>query len=149
MKIAIPSTDNKSVFGHFGKAKGFTICEIEDNKVVDRKHIDNTFTGHAQEKNHAKEEHHEAHGLQYDGGHEHHHHEGGHEHHGGHSHEGIFKAIGDCDVVIAGGMGRRLYNEFLERNIKVFVTKETSIDRALEVFLSGDLDNNPDKCCNH
>ncbi len=130
MKIAIPSNDNISVSQHFGRSKGFTVCEIEDNKVVDRKHIANTFTHHAQGGHHEHDHHHE-HGNS------------------AHSHEGIFKAIGDCDLVIAGGMGRRLYNDFAERNIQVYVTRETNVTKALEIFLQGNLDNNPDKCCEH
>jgi len=40
MKIAI-STDGNKVSPHFGRCPKFTIAEIKDNKLVDRKVIDN------------------------------------------------------------------------------------------------------------
>ncbi len=131
MKIAIPSNDSTNISAHFGKTKGFVICEIENNKVVKKEYIQNTFTGHAQ-------------GAHADKNHGHDSHE-----HQKHSHQGILDAIGDCEVVIAGGMGRRLYNDFEQNNIKVFVSQEANIDSALNLFLNNELDNNTDKCCNH
>ncbi len=133
MKIAIPSNDSVNITGHFGRTKGFVICEIDNNKVIKKDYVENTFTGHAK-------------GLHSEGEHGHHEHEHGHH---GHSHAGIFNAIGDCQTVIAGGMGRRLYDEFEQKNIKVFVTRETNIDNALNLFLNNELDNNSEKCCNH
>ncbi len=138
MKIAIPSNDNVTISKHFGKTKGFVICETQDNKLVKKEYKQNTFTGHAQ-------------GLHSADSHEHkheHHHE--HKHgHGHHSHNAILEAIGDCEVVIAGGMGRRLYNDLEQNDIKVFVSTEENIDKALDMFFNGDLDNNTDTCCNH
>ncbi len=126
MKIAIPTNDNINISSHFGRTKGFVICEIDNDEVIKKEYKQNTFTGHAQ-------------GLHSDAEHE----------HGNHSHKGIFDAIGDCEIVIAGGMGRRLYNDFEQKNIKVFVTKEINIDRALDLFFNSELDNNSDKCCDH
>ncbi len=125
MKIAIPSNDKINITGHFGRTKGFVICEVDNQKVINKEYKENNFTGHAQGK----------------------HEESQHEHN--HSHEGIFEAIGDCQMVVAGGMGRKLYDEFLQKNIKVFVTKEKNIDNALNLFFDGNLDNNSDKCCEH
>lgn len=123
MKIAIPSNDNLNISNHFGKTKGFVICEIDTNNIIKKEYKQNTFTGHAQ-------------GLHHDNEHD-------------HSHQGIFKAIGDCQTVIAGGMGKRLYNDFEKNNIKVFVTKETNIDDALKSFMNDTLENNSDDCCDH
>ena len=126
MKIAIPSNDNINISSHFGRTKGFVICEMDNDKIINKEYKQNTFTGHAQ-------------GL----------HKGDEHGHGNHSHNGIFNAIGDCEIVIAGGMGRRLYNDFEQNNIKVFVTKEMNIDSALNLFLNSELDNNSDECCSH
>ncbi|MEN8250088.1 MAG: NifB/NifX family molybdenum-iron cluster-binding protein [Bacteroidota bacterium] len=126
MKIAIPSDDSVSISRHFGRTKGFVICNLENNKVLNQEYKENTFTGHAQ-------------GLHHDPNHE----------HGNHSHNGIFNAIGDCEVVIAGGMGQRLYKDFEARSIKVYVTRESTVDSALKLFIESELDNNPDDCCNH
>ncbi|MCK5815660.1 MAG: NifB/NifX family molybdenum-iron cluster-binding protein [Flavobacteriaceae bacterium] len=130
MKIAIPSNNNINISRHFGRTKGFVICEIENDTIIKKEYTQNTFTGHAQ-------------GLHSD-------HDHNHEHgQGNHSHDGIFNAIGDCKIVIAGGMGRKLYNDFEQKNIKVFVTKEKNIDSALNLFLNSELDNNSDSCCSH
>ena len=128
MKIAIPSNDKKTISAHFGRTLGFIIIEIEEGKVSKKEYLPNNFTGHSQ-------------GL---------HHEHNHNHSGGqHSHSGIFNAIGDCDTVIAGGMGRRLYVDFEQRKMQVFVTSEKDIDKAVELFISNNLDNNSDSCCDH
>ncbi|OQX97786.1 MAG: iron-molybdenum cofactor biosynthesis protein [Bacteroidetes bacterium 4572_128] len=124
MKIAVPSNDNKTVSAHFGRTKGFVFFEIENNEILKKSYKENKCTGHAK---------HEVH--------EH----GSHEH----SHVGIFQALGDCKVVIAGGMGKRLYNDFQKEKIEVFVTKEKNIDKAIELFLSKKLDNNSHICCSH
>ena len=126
MKIAIPSNDNLNISSHFGRTKGFVICEIDNNNIVKKEFKQNTFTGHAQ-------------GLHHDNDHA----------HNNHSHHGIFNAIGDCKIVIAGGMGKRLYNDFEKNNIKVFVTKEMNIDDALKSFMNNTLENNSDDCCDH
>ena len=126
MKIAIPSNDQIHVFDHFGKTPGFVIVESEDGTTIKKKYAVNDFTGHARN--------------------EHSHIEELHEHK---SHDSIFEALNDIQVVIARGMGRRLYQDFEARNIEVFVTRESSIDAAVEQYFQGTLDNNPDQACDH
>jgi predicted Fe-Mo cluster-binding NifX family protein len=126
MKIAIPTNNQATISAHFGRSKGFMIYDIENTKITNVEHQENTFTGHAKGR----------------------HHEHDHDHHR-HSHQGIFTAIGDCKVVIAGGMGQRLYNDFNRRDVQVFVTKETDIKTAVELYLNNSLENNPEKLCHH
>jgi predicted Fe-Mo cluster-binding NifX family protein len=126
MKIAIPSDDKINISGHFGRTKGFVICELENNKVIHKEYKENNFTGHSQ-------------GLHHDNNHE----------HVTQSHNGIFNAIGDCGVVIAGGMGQRLYSDFELKNIAVYITKEYNIDKAIQLYVTDKLDNNSDTCCQH
>ena len=135
MKIAIPTADKKSIFAHFGKTPGVMIVSVENNKITNKKFIPNNFTGHAQ-------------GMY----HEHNHNGNGHSNSANQAssaHAGIFAAIGDCDVVISGGMGRRLYDEFVANNMEVFVTDEKDIDKAVTLYLNSQLDNNEDKTCDH
>ncbi len=127
MKIAIPTNDKLTISQHFGRAKGFMICETDNNKVISKEYKANTFTGHG------KGHHHHSHNAQ----------------HHNHSHAGIFNALGDCKTVIAGGMGQRLYNEFVNKKINVFVSSEKNIDKALELFFNNMLDNDSESCCNH
>lgn len=132
MKVAIPSNDGLTVNSHFGRSIGFRIFEIEGTMIKSDSYLKNDFTGHAQGM------HHEHHG-------EHTHGEGG----GHHSHQGIFNALGNVDAVIAGGMGRRLFEEFAQRKIDVYVTQEASIETALSKFMANDLESNPEICCHH
>ena len=125
MRIAIPTDDQQTISGHFGRTKGFMTFDIEDNKVALEAHKPNNFTGHAQ-------------GL----------HDHGHGNHQS-SHKGIFEALEGCSIVIARGMGRRLYDDFAAKNISVFITEETDIKKAVNRYLEDSLDNNPDSCCNH
>ncbi len=105
MKIAIPTNDQRSISQHFGRSKGFLIVEVQDNKVKSKSYQENNMTAHALSGVQLPDaEHHHAH--------DHHHHHGHGQHH--HSHEGIFKALGNCHLVIAGGMGRRLYQDFAD-----------------------------------
>ena len=132
MKIAIPSADGKTIFPHFGRAQSFAVVEVEGNAIKKREIVDNTFTGHAR-------------GQQQGHAHGHGHQEG----HGGHSHSGILEALDDCPVVIACGMGRRLYDDLMSAGKEVFITQETDIDSAVEAYLGGNLDHDPDRSCEH
>lgn len=123
MKIAIPSNDGTTVSRHFGRTRGFMIYTISDGKILSKEYKTNDFTGHARGLHHEKEHQ--------------------------HSHAGIFNALGDCEVVIAGGMGRRLYDDFKQKNIEVYVTRENNLENAIGLFLKQELDNQPEKCCNH
>lgn len=126
MRIAIPTNDMLTVSNHFGRSKGFMIYDIEENKITNKQYKINTFTGHAKGQN--KEHDHGSHN---------------------HSHEGIFTAIGNCDIVIAGGMGQRLYNDFKQKSIEVFVAQEKNIGKVIELFINDALETNTDKLCNH
>jgi predicted Fe-Mo cluster-binding NifX family protein len=132
MKIAIPSANGKTIAGHFGRTKGFQIIEIEDKKVIKEEYRENSFTGHA------KGHHHD---------HDHHHSLSVADDHHQHSHKGILSGLHDCEVVIAKGMGRRLYDD-LEKNGKtIFVTQESNIEKVVELYLSDKLDNQEEFCC--
>jgi predicted Fe-Mo cluster-binding NifX family protein len=126
MKVAIPTNNMSTISAHFGRSKGFMIYDIEDKKIINFEYKINTFTGHAkgQHKEHEYGKH-------------------------NHSHEGIFGALGNCKVVIAGGMGQRLYNDFNQREIQVFVTQEKDMGKAIELFLNNSLENTSEKLCNH
>lgn len=126
MRVAIPTNDMTTISAHFGRCKGFIIYDLEENQVTNLQYILNTITGHA--KNKHKEHNHGEHK---------------------HSHESILNTLKKCDVVIAGGMGKRLYEDFVQHNIQVFVTKEKSINKAIDLYFKDILDHNTEKCCNH
>ena len=128
MKIAIPTDDKSTICSHFGRASGFMVYRIVDRAVVETEYRQNTFTGHAQGHHH-----------------EHNHHGGDHQH----SHAAILQALGDCEIVIAKGMGRRIYNDFEQWKILVFITKENNLNAAIDAFLKNTLDSDIEQLCKH
>jgi len=134
MKIAIPTDDKITICPHFGRTSGFMVFKIEGRKVVDSEYRPNTFTGHArgQQQPHLHADHHEMHKQPHQ-----------------HSHSGVYNALGDCHIVIAKGMGRRLYVDLEEWKIQVFITKESDINTALEAFLNNTLDSDIERLCSH
>jgi predicted Fe-Mo cluster-binding NifX family protein len=117
MKIAVASNDGKKISAHFGRTKGFVIFEIENGEIKSREYRLNTFTGHARGFSHDDPEHHK------------------------YTHPAIIEALKDCKVVISHGMGRRLYDDLTSAGIDVYVTDETDVDKAIELYLKGELTN--------
>lgn len=121
----MPSDDQVNIAGHFGRTKGFLIFDVDGNYVNNKIYVENNITGHAQG----------------------HHHDHQHDHQ--HSHGGILQALKDCKVVISRGMGRRLMIDFAANNKEVFVTGTVNADEAVDLYIKGVLDHNPDKTCQH
>lgn len=126
MKIALPSDDGRTICGHFGRAAGFLVFDLTGNIIARQTYVENNFTGHAPG----------------------HHHEHGHDHQH-HSHGGILDALHDVSVVIAAGMGRRLYDDLTLAGKQVFVTRLSDAREAVEAFVDGTLDSDPGGCCHH
>ena len=127
MKIGIASDNQVSIAQHFGRTKGFIIAELEDGIVKSKAYRENNFTHHSQQGEHEHE------------------HQGEH----GHSHTGILAALQDCEVVIARGMGRRIYDDLREAKIEAIITDIPDVDEAIKTYLSGTLVDNPEKGCVH
>jgi predicted Fe-Mo cluster-binding NifX family protein len=123
MKIAIASDDGKTIASHFGRTRGFVIVETKDGKITGNEYRSNTFTAHVT-------------GL-----------EG--ESQADNRHGPILNALSDCQVVVARGMGRRIYDDLAAADIEVFVTNEVEAEKAAEQYLMGKLVDNPDQTCDH
>ena len=121
MKIAIASDDGRTITRHFGRTKGFVIVDVEADRNFKTEFIPNTFTHHATE-GHAHGQH-------------------------GHSHAGILKALDGCGVVISRGMGRRLYEDLEHAGKQAFITSAEDVEQAINLYLAGTLDDDPEKGC--
>ena len=132
MKIAIPSDEGTYLSQHFGRTLGFTIFEVTDGQIINQEYRPNDFTGHAS----GQHEQHQHHGA-------------GHEEHAQHSHSKILDALHDCEVVIAGGMGRRLVDDLTGAGKKIFITGEPEIHKVIERFLADKLYSDKDACSHH
>lgn len=131
MKIAIPSEEGIFLSQHFGRALGFVIFEIADGKVINQEYRQNTFTGHAL------------------GQHQEHQHGTAHDDHAHYSHNRILNALHDCEIVIAGGMGRRLVDDLTEAGKKIFITTQIKAQKAVEMFLADELTSDKGACKPH
>lgn len=116
-----------TISAHFGRSKGFIIVDLKDNQIFNKEYKINTFTAHVKNQNKTHN-----HGEKHT-----------------HNHDGIFTALGTANIVIAKGMGQRLYNDFLGNNIKVYMTKENNIDNAVKLLIQGKLKANKELCCEH
>jgi predicted Fe-Mo cluster-binding NifX family protein len=127
MKIAVISENETTISQHFGRAPYYVIHTIENGKVIKKEKFERGTAGtcacvHAEGVGH---------------------------NHGSHSgdaesdskHNRMVDPIADCRVLIAGGMGYGAYQALESRNLEVFITAETSIQKAVEKYIAGTLDN--------
>jgi len=127
MKIAIVTLDGKTVSQHFGRSPYYTIYTIENKEI----------------KNKELRERKSAHGTQQKGD------SGYHNHSRGHGfgpandkkHDAMIEQISDCQVLIAGGMGRGAYERFFKKGINVIMTDKTNIENVVNSYIKGELNN--------
>ena len=129
MKIGIASDDQINITKHFGRTRGFVIAQIENGTVISKEYRTNTFSNHMQSQDHD--------------------HSGTHGPAQGHSHSTILNALSDCDIVLAGGMGRRIYDDLRSANIVSIISDQDTVDGALTAYLQNTLTDNPEKGCEH
>ena len=125
MKIAVASMDGQRISPHFGRSSCFVVYSVQSQAVQQREVLANRMTAHGQGE--CQGEHQAAPGV------------------GHHSHGPILQALDDCKVVIAQGMGRRMVEDFAQRGIQVLLTDETEADRAVELWLTGQLKADPNR----
>ncbi len=125
MKIAIVTNDGLTVSQHFGRARFYLVVEMDGGKEVDRE-LRRRFTPHLS----GNAGHGEAHAP-------------GQPHGTGpeamRRHAAMAEAIKDCQFLIAGGMGTGAVQAMEASGIKVILTDLTEINRVIEAFADGTL----------
>ena len=124
MKIAIVTDDGRTISRHFGRATHYLVVTAEDGKPLVRELREKLGHQHFGSEEHGHHEHDSDHGA----------HTGNHD-----RHVSMVQAIADCQVVICGGMGMGAYDSLRQLNITPYVTDETDIDTAVQLFLEGKL----------
>lgn len=124
MKIAVITSDGKTINQHFGRAPYYMVLTIEEGKVTQREMREKM--GH----NHYVVQHEE--------------HDHGSAGHGmdaasHRKHANMAETISDCKALICGGMGMGAYESMKQFNIKPIVTDLREIDEAVQAFLDGKL----------
>lgn len=129
MKIAFITDDKITISRHFGRAQYYLIIEVKNSQEIGRELRDKS--GHKE--------------YAYEG----HRHEGnlgsGMDAASHRKHQSMAETIGDCDVLICGGMGRGAYQSMQTVGIKPIVTDVEDIDVALQSYLEGTLRDQVEK----
>ncbi len=109
MKLAI-SSENNQVAQHFGRCKEYTIVEVKNSEVKDKKVIPNP----------------------------------------GHAPGAIPKFLNNkgCDLIIAGGMGRRAQGFFNDFGMDWIIGVQGDVDKVIQDFINDELEVG-DSTCTH
>jgi predicted Fe-Mo cluster-binding NifX family protein len=116
MKIAVATTDGVSLSQHFGQSKGFVVFDIDGATVLARELRTNDDTPHNQ-------------GICN--------HEGQNQP-GSHGHGSILDLLGDCAVLLCGGMGAGAAQSLRANGINpVVLPGVRSADDAVADYING------------
>ena len=130
MKIAVVTDDGEFVSQHFGRARYYKIYSIEGNEVKAQE-LRERRSGHfARQASTPLHQPHEEPGGR---------HGFGAEAQGRHAR--MAAEIGDCQVLLAGGMGAGAYESFKAAGLEVILTDMANINEALSAYLAGTLRN--------
>ncbi len=124
MKIAVASDDGKTISQHFGRAMYYVVSTIEEGKVLSKEK--RPKAGHQSLGPHGQHHAGERHGFDAAAQ---------------ASHRSMADTIVDCQVLLAGGMGRGAYESLKSYNIEPVVTDVRDIDQAVRLYVEGKLAN--------
>jgi len=129
MKIAAITEDGKTISQHFGRAPYFLVLTIEEGKIVNREMRDKMGHNQFNVQTHTEKSHGAQHGMDFPS----------------HSkHVKMAEIIGDCKVLICGGMGMGAYESMRRLNIQPVLTELRDIDEAAQAFIDGRLVDHPE-----
>lgn len=114
-KIAFPTDNGDTLSPHLGQAQYFRVLTLEDGQIL---------SSELREK------------PRHRSGEQAHTHD--HEAHPG---PAIVSSLSDCQVLLAGGMGKPVYDRAIAAGLQVLLTRETSINAALQAYQQGRLEN--------
>ncbi len=125
MKIAVASTDRKTLSRHFGRSAYFIVFHIENNTITRREIRRNTHAAHAKGR-HGKERP---------------------SHHSSHGHAEIVNVLNDCEAVLCRGMGRRAMDNLNAFGIKPCIVRgDVSVEEAVTAYFAGSLETVGENC---
>lgn len=142
MRVAIASSNERTVAYHLGRAQGFVVVHIEGDEVKERTyrpvslpaprrgmhlpmHPGVVGSGHGHRHGHPGHDEEEA---------------GGHRHGHGQGHGvAVVATVQDCDAVISRGAGAGMVRHLKAAGKTLYLTELTSVDDALSAFLRGEL----------
>lgn len=112
-KIAFPTDDGETISKHLGQARYFQVVTLEEGKI--------RSSEQREKASHTHQDHQ-------------------HEHEAGmHPGQQMIETIRDCQVLIAGGMGRPMYERATASGLEVFLVDGDRISDAVEAYQKGTL----------
>jgi predicted Fe-Mo cluster-binding NifX family protein len=130
MKIAVVSDNGETVSRHFGRAGAYLVVTVEDGVVVAREL--RPKANHRDSSGHLHEIRGPGTPRGFGPG-------------SAERHRAMTAAIGDCDYLIAGGMGHGAFSSLQAAGIETVMTDERDASRAIERLVAGDLPNVPSR----
>jgi predicted Fe-Mo cluster-binding NifX family protein len=130
MRIAVATTDGASVSQHFGHSTGFIVFETEGTQIKSRELRTNGNTPHAQGICRPDQTAPPPAGP------------------GAHSHTGVAGLLGDCEMVLCGGMGAGAAEALRRLGIKpLLLSVSCTADEAVAQYLAGTITPQPAGFC--
>lgn len=137
MKIAAITDDGQTISQHFGRARYYEVCTVEDGQIVNRETREKA--GHhdfAHEHSHSHDHEHQ-HGADPRG-------------HGfgkqaDERHARMVESITDCEVILVRGMGRGAYLAMEAANVRPIVTDIAAIEDAVQAYIDGEIVDHTEK----
>ena len=136
MKIAIVTTDGETVSQHFGRSPYYKIYTFEEGDPV-AVEMRQRSTGHFDPRQRHEETHHHGHDHAAEGH--------GYGAEARDKHASMAAELADCDVLVAGGMGRGAYESFRQAGLEVILTGLREINDVINAYTEGTLENLADE----
>lgn len=128
MKIGVVTNDGRTISPHFGMARFYAVFDIEDGVIKGKEMRPKAWHEHTAGKRPGRDSTARGGGMHHDGNQRSTHHE-------------MLSNIGDCEALVAKGMGRPMYEAILEAGIKPYVTSLGLAEEAVLAYAKGTLDN--------
>jgi predicted Fe-Mo cluster-binding NifX family protein len=123
MKIAIPTSDGIRISSNLHNIKGFKVFEITGGKIVEevyvsrKKAANNPIPSGDNGDPAALSEHEDL---------------------------SILSGIDDCQIVIANGVGKKMFEELVRAHKEVYITEASHVRGAINHFIRQTLRNHPE-----
>jgi len=127
MKIAVVTDDEKTISAHFGRAQYYVVLTVKDGVVTGRETRSKVNHNHFAGEHGHHGEHHDSHGM---------------DRQSQHRHARMMDAIGDCQVLMARGMGQGAHYSLTSCGITPVLTDIQDIQEAVDAYLAGTLIEN-------
>ncbi len=129
MKIAAITDDGKTISQHFGRARYYLVCTVEDGCITGQELRDKA--GHHSFAPQQGDDHHGTGSHGFDSA-------------SRSRHAQMLGVIADCQAVLAGGMGLGMQRNLEEVGIRPLLTDVEDIEEAVRAFAEGRLAVRPE-----